>query len=117
MHDAPRQTQPYESVDSAKLDLAGLKAHLRDIARAADEAVANEQWIELHHVEVALTPTIDAMRAKLGEPSPEAEQFLDTLSTVAVKLHEAGHDQNAAMAKTLNAKLQASVARMDLAIR
>ena len=116
MHDLPRETKPYESVDPTTLDLPALKAHLKTLAAEADEAIANGQWVELHHVEVALTPTLDAIKAKLGSPSPEATQFIDSLKTVAIKLHDAGHNENAAMAKTLNAKLQSSVSRMDMAI-
>ena len=103
IHSMDRETKDYESALIENMDQAELIQHLNLLASEMNLAAGNGLYVEMHHIEIALTKALNA----LEEIAPAtAKSNLDTLKVVAVKIHGAGHDQNKSMAGTLNKTLQ-----------
>ncbi|MBK1878890.1 hypothetical protein [Pelagicoccus mobilis] len=95
IHAAPRDTQPWENADLSGYDTNQLLAHLDTLVNATQAAAAADQAVEFHHLEVAMTPTLDALAAN-APGNFAALATIETLKSLAVKLHLAGHDGNVA---------------------
>ena len=98
-----RETKDYESALIENMDQAELMQHLNLLASEMNLATKNGLYVEMHHIEIALTKALNALEAIAPAT---AKSNLDTLKVVAVKIHGAGHDQNKSMAGTLNKTLQ-----------
>lgn len=103
-HDAPRAPKAYESVDVATLDTERLLAHLNSLSAAANAAVQAGETLEFHHLEEAITPTLVALEARAAG-NPEAIATIGTLKELAIRFHEAGHDNNAVIGSKIAAKI------------
>ncbi len=104
VHSAPRETQAWENVDLSGYDQAQLLAHLNRLAGEATTAAAAGQSIEFHHLEVAITPTLEALEAT-AEGKESALETIAVIKDLAVKLHIAGHDGNVKIGTKLSAKI------------
>ena len=103
IHTMDRQSKPYETAPVERMSQSELMLHLNALSDEMSLATENGLYVEMHHLEIALTKTLNA----LGSKSPPSTQpNLDTLRVVAAKIHEAGHDQNKSMAETLNNTLK-----------
>ena len=103
IHSIDRETKDYESALIENMDQAELMQHLDLLASEMDLATKNGLYVEMHHIEIALTKAFNALEAIAPAT---VKSNLDTLKVVAVKIHGAGHDQNKSMAGTLNKTLQ-----------
>lgn len=110
IHSMDRETKDYESALIENMDQAELMQHLNLLASEMNLAAENGLYVEMHHIEIALTKTLNALEATAP---PTAKSNLDTLKVVAVKIHGAGHDQNKSMADTLNKTLQDQLERLQ----
>jgi len=113
IHTLPRETKAYESAPVAEMDQDALIQHLDLLATEMSLAAESGQFAEMHHLELALSKALAALEP---QASPSAKQIIDTLKVIAVKIHEAGHDQNQSMAATLEATLKAQIARLEDAL-
>lgn len=111
VHSAPRDTQTWENIDLSGFDQAQLLAHLNRLAGEATNAAATGQSIEFHHLEVAITPTLEALETK-ADGKPKALETLALIKDLAVKLHIAGHDGNVSIGVKLSAKITELSARL-----
>lgn len=109
IHTMDREPKAYESVPVESMSQTELLGHLSVLADEMSLAAEKELYLEMHHLEIALTRAINALEPKV--PS-SAQSTLDTLKVVAVKIHGAGHDQNKSMAGTLNKTLQDQINRL-----
>lgn len=105
-----RETKAYESAPVENMSQTELMQHLNLLADEMSLASANETYVEMHHLEIALTRALTALESKAP---PSAQATLDTLKVVAVKIHGAGHDQNKSMAGTLNKTLQDQISKLQ----
>lgn len=110
IHTMDRQTKAYESAPIENMDQSGLMRHLNILANEMSLATENETYVEMHHIEIALTKTLNALKSKAP---PSAQSTLDTLKVVAAKIHGAGHDQNKSMASTLNSTLANQIEKLQ----
>lgn len=110
-HMIPRESKAYESVDAASLDRAALVTHLNTLVSEIEAATEANATGEFHHLETALTPALEAAEKMLPDKS-EALATIATLKTLAIQLHEAGHDANANMGLKLSAKISELVAKV-----
>lgn len=113
IHSLPRETKAYESASVTEMDQAALMQHLNLLAEEMSLATKNGQFAEMHHLELALSKALAALES---QASPSAKKIIDTLKVIAVKIHEAGHDQNLSMAATLDATLKAQIAKLENAL-
>ena len=109
IHAIPRETQAYESAPVQTMNAAELIAHIQSLADAMTLATQSEQFVEMHHLEIALTKALVALEPQA--PS-NLKPAIETLKIIAVKIHGVGHDQNKSMAATLNTTLQERVAQL-----
>ncbi|MEM9157874.1 MAG: hypothetical protein AAGB46_02405 [Verrucomicrobiota bacterium] len=116
-HDAPRDNKAYESVDPSQLELPALIAHLNLLATETQAAVDAKAAVEFHHLEVALTPTLDAIQAKAGPKAATIKPSIDTLKALALKLHESGHDNNIGMASKISQKFSELIPQIETALK
>ena len=110
IHSMDRQTKDYESAPVESMDQAELMQHFSVLAAEMDLATENERYVEMHHIEIALTKALNSLEAIAPAT---AKSNLDTLKVVAVKIHGAGHDQNTYMASTLNKTLKDQIERLQ----
>lgn len=110
-HYAPREAKPYESVDVGALSQAQLLDRLELLATETAGSIAREEFVEFHHLEVAMTATLNALEPAAQE-NPQARASIATLKNLAEQLHVAGHDSNGGMA----AKLAPEIARLSQTI-
>ena len=111
IHDVDRETKPYESVQVDQLDTDALLTHLLELADEMTEATAQGAYVEMHHLEIALTKALVAIEAKYPEGS--VKSTIDTLKILAVRIHEAGHDQNGTMAQKLDKTLREKILQLQ----
>lgn len=117
VHDADRTIKDWETVKVTELEIGDLVQHLNALAVATNEVVSENQFGEMHHLELALTATLEEIETKLSESSgPSIQAIIKDLKTIATKLHTAGHDQNASMAGKLNTQLKAKIAALTKAL-
>ncbi len=110
IHSMDRVIKAYESAPVDDMHRAELIQHLNILAAEMNLATENEQYVEMHHIEIALTKALNALETKVPAI---AQSNLDTLKVVAVKIHGAGHDQNKSMANTLNQTLKDQIERLQ----
>ncbi len=110
VHTMDRQSKAYESAPVENMDQGDLMRHLNVLADEMSLATENETYVEMHHIEIALTKTLNALESKAP---PSAQSTLDTLKVVAAKIHGAGHDQNKSMAGTLNNTLANQIDKLQ----
>ncbi len=110
IHSMERQTKAYESAPVENMDQRDLMRHLKALADEMTRATENETYVEMHHIEIALTKALNALESKAP---PSAQSTLDTLKVVAAKIHGAGHDQNKSMAGTLNTTLANQIEKLQ----
>ena len=55
IHDVDRDTKPYESVQVDQLDTDALLSHLLGLADEMTAATTEKAYVEMHHLEIALT--------------------------------------------------------------
>ena len=58
IHDLDRDPKPYESVQVDQLDTAALLNHLLGLADEMTTATAESAYVEMHHLEIALTKAL-----------------------------------------------------------
>ncbi len=105
-HAMPREAKAYESIDAATLSKADLIAHLETILSEINAAANAGTSTEFHHLEAALTPTLDALEALASKQGNQAAlKEIAMLKPIAIKLHQAGHDNNAKMGTKLAAAI------------
>ncbi len=109
IHAMPRETKAYESAPVESMSADALVAHLKLLSEEMTTATQNSAFVELHHIEIALTRALNALEP--AAPS-EAKPTIDTLKTLAVKIHSAGHDQNGSMAAKLDTTLKQQIDRL-----
>ncbi len=107
-HEAPREPKAYEQVNVAQLAQPELLAHLATLANAASTAAAAGEAVEFHHLEIALTPTLEAIEATAAGKA-SALATIQELKDLAIKLHTAGHDGNVGV----GAKIAARIAELS----
>jgi hypothetical protein len=110
IHDVDREPKAYESVQVGQLGTEALINHLLEIADEMTAATAEGAYVEMHHLEIALTKAIAELEGKL--PDGSAKSTIDTLRIVAIRIHEAGHDQNGTMAKKLDQTLREKILQL-----
>ena len=111
IHDVDRDAKPYESVQVDQLDTDALLTHLLGLADEMTAATTESAYIEMHHLEIALTKALVALEAKL--PDGATSSTINTLKILAVRIHEAGHDQNGAMAQKLEKTLREKLLQLQ----
>ncbi|MBD5781599.1 hypothetical protein IEN85_19005 [Pelagicoccus sp. NFK12] len=111
VHDAPRETQAWENVDLSGYEQSQLLAHLNMLASETVSAASAGEYVEFHHLEVALTPTLDALAIKAAG-NEQALKTIATIKDLAVKLHVAGHDGNVGAGVKLGAAITDLSARL-----
>ena len=111
IHDVDRDTKPYESVQVDQLDTDALLSHLLGLADEMTAATTESAYIEMHHLEIALTKALVALEAKL--PDGATSSTINTLKILAVRIHEAGHDQNGAMSQKLEKTLREKLLQLQ----
>lgn len=111
IHDLDRDPKPYESVQVDQLDTAALLNHLLGLADEMTTATAESAYVEMHHLEIALTKALTAIEAKL--PDGATSSTINTLKILAVRIHEAGHDQNGTMAQKLEKTLREKILQLQ----
>lgn len=107
VHDAPRETQDWETVNLTGKDSQQLLAHLQTLANTAQTAALAGAYVEFHHLEVAMTPALEALAAQVAD-KPAATATIETLKPLAIKLHHAGHEANISQ----GAKLSDAIAKL-----
>jgi len=107
VHTLPRETQAWENADLSDKNSEQLMAHLATLASVATSAADAGETVEFHHIEVALTATLDALTEEIPADSP-ALATIDSIKGLAVKLHIAGHDSN----QTQGSKLSTAIAKL-----
>lgn len=110
IHTMDRQTKAYESALVESMGQGELMQHLKALADEMSLATESETYVEMHHIEIALTKALDALKSKAP---PSAQSTLDTLKVVAAKIHGAGHDQNKSMAGILNKTLEDQIKKLQ----
>lgn len=110
IHDVDREPKAYESVQVDQLGAEALITHLLELADEMTAATAAGAYVEMHHLEIALTKALTELDGKL--PDEAAQSTIDTLKIVAVRIHEAGHDQNDTMAKKLEQTLREKILQL-----
>ena len=110
IHDVDRDPKPYESVQVNQLDTDALLIHLLGLADEMTTATADGAYVEMHHLEIALTKALIEIESKLPDGSPRST--IDTLKILAVRIHEAGHNQNGPMAKKLEKTLREKILQL-----
>ncbi|EDY84839.1 hypothetical protein VDG1235_4472 [Verrucomicrobiia bacterium DG1235] len=108
VHAAPREIQAWENADISDYDKSQLLVHLNMLADESQKAAAAAAYVEFHHLEVALTPTLEALEIKAAG-NEKALATIGVLKPLATKLHLAGHDGNVPM----GTKLAASIADLS----
>lgn len=103
-HAIPRETQDWENVDLSGYSKEQLLAHLSRLSIEATAAAANEKPVEFHHLEVAITPTLEALEST-ADGNAKALATIASMKTLAIKLHDAGHDGNSKMGATVATSL------------
>lgn len=111
IHDVPRETKAWENLDISAYSSVQLLAHLNRLTNEATAAAAAGEPVEFHHLEVAMTPTLGLLQTKAAD-NAQAQATLAELSTLAYKLHEAGHDGNSQMGAKIAAALADLSARL-----
>lgn len=84
--------------------------HLLELANEMTMATAAGAYVEMHHLEIALTKALVELEEKT--PSGAAKSTIDTLKILAIRIHEAGHDQNGAMAQKLEKTLREKILQL-----
>lgn len=116
-HSAPRESKPYESVDPALLQKDQLITHLDALTDEMNRATVAEETQEFHHLEMALTPTLESLETIVAkEGNAQAVAIISQLKPLAVQLHEAGHEGNAGMGIKLAAAITRSVTQLKSAL-
>ncbi len=110
IHSLPREAKEYESAPVEEMDRDELVRHLNLLADEMTLATETGQFVEMHHLEIALTRALVALEPLVPAP---AQQIVDTLKVVAVKIHETGHDQNQWMATTLEKTLRLQIEKLE----
>ena len=110
IHDVDRDPKPYESVQVDQLSTDALLNHLLALADEMTTATADGAYVEMHHLEIALTKALIEIESKLPDGSPRST--IDTLKILAVRIHEAGHNQNGPMAKKLEKTLREKILQL-----
>ncbi len=95
------------------MDQGALLDHLKLLAGEMSTATRDGAFVELHHIEIALTKALNTL--ELSAPS-QAKSTIDTLKILAAKIHAAGHDQNETMAAKLDKTLSEYINRLETAI-
>ena len=111
VHSAPREAQAWETTDISGYDATQLIAHMNLLASEAVTAAAAGQYVEFHHLEVAMTPTLNALETK-ASGNEKALATIKTLKHLAIKLHIAGHDGNVGAGVKLGAAITELSARL-----
>ncbi len=111
IHDVDRDFKPYESIEVDQLDTDALLSHLLELADELTTATAESAYVEMHHLEIALTKALNAIEAKL--PDGAISSTINTLKILAVRIHEAGHDQNGTMAQKLEKTLREKILQLQ----
>lgn len=110
IHASPRETKAYESAPVESMAAGALLAHLKLLAGEMSTATQNGAFVELHHIEIALTKALVALEPSAPE---QAKPTISTLKILAAKIHAAGHDQNAVMAAKLDKTLNDQIDRLS----
>ncbi len=111
IHDVDRDFKPYEGIEVDQLDTDALLSHLLELADELTTATAESAYVEMHHLEIALTKALNAIEAKL--PDGATSSTINTLKILAVRIHEAGHDQNGTMAQKLEKTLREKILQLQ----
>lgn len=112
IHATDREPKAYESASVLTMGDGALLDHLQSLADEMSQATQNQQFAEMHHLEIALTKALNALEAK---STANLKPTIGTLKIIAAKIHGVGHDQNESMANTLNNTLQDQVAQLKRA--
>ena len=109
IHSIERETQAYESAPVQTMNTGELLEYIQNLAETMTLATQNEQYAEMHHLEIALTKALITL-----EPQAPAKlkPSIETLKIIAAKIHGAGHDQNKSMAATLDTTLKERIAQL-----
>ena len=105
VHKLPREPKAYESIQPSLLSQSELISHLKLLSQEVTRAANADETVEFHHLEVALTPTLEALE-KQAEGNADALAAIASLKDLAIKLHQAGHDSN----RVMGYKLATSIA-------
>lgn len=113
MHAAPRETKAYEAVDAAALGKTELLAHFSILVSEINAATAASETLEFHHLESALTPTLEALeKIATAENNAGTLAAITSLKPLAIKLHVAGHNSNATMGTKLALAIEKQAAKL-----
>ncbi len=108
IHDQPAPA--YTTVDVSAMELEGLTAHLKTLKTEIERSTQTQAFGEMHYQEVALTATLNALSPLLPENSKtQTETLIAEIKPIAIKLHIAGHDQTATIAKKIGEKLSSQI--------
>lgn len=107
IHAIERDSKTWETAPVDSMSTADILTHLDLLGSEMTQATQSSQFVEMHHLEIALTKALVALESNAPE---DAIQTIDTLKIIAAKIHVTGHDQNQTMAgkldKTLNEQLR-----------
>lgn len=113
MHAAPRETKAYEAVDAATLGKPELLTHLSVLITEINAATTASETLEFHHLESALTPTLEALeKIAVVENDTGNMAAITSLKPLAIQLHVAGHDSNAVMGTKLASAIEKLAAQL-----
>ncbi len=111
VHDMPRETKFYDTISLDGMGESELLAHLRRLGEAVTEATSNDQFVEFHHLEIAITATLERLEPLMPKDDPRRRSTA-TLRSLARQLHEAGHDGNAVLGAKLGPAISDLIARI-----
>lgn len=112
VHAVPRETQTWENVDLSGKTTEQLLAHLKILTETAKTSAQAGEYIEFHHLEVAMTPALEALAAQ-STNNPAAQATIESIKPLATKLHIAGHDGNVTQGEKLSAAISKLVEKLD----
>ena len=110
IHSVSRETKAYETAVVEQMDAGQLIAHLLGLADEMSAAVDQGAYVEMHHLEIALTKALAVLER---EAPAAAKSTIGDLKILAVKIHEAGHDQNESMARKLDRTLRERILQLQ----
>ena len=112
VHDKPRTTQAWENMDLSGKSSEQLLVHIQTLAEAAKTSAAAGEYAEFHHLEVAMTPALEAL-ASQSATKPDALATIESIKPLAIKLHHAGHDANVGQGQKLSDAISKLVEKLS----